>query len=59
MAMLTSLFQTLLLHKVDPRKYLTASLQACADNASKVPEDIAPWMPWNFSTQKNEGQNEG
>jgi len=53
MAMLMSLFQTLLLHQVDPRKYLTAYLQACADNGSKAPADIEPWMPWNFSSSEN------
>jgi len=53
MAMLMSLFQTLLLHQVDPRKYLTAYLQACADNGSRAPADIEPWLPWNFSTSEN------
>jgi len=45
MAMLMSLFQTLLLHQVNPRKYLTAYLQACADNGSQPPGNIEPWMP--------------
>jgi transposase len=53
MAMLMSLFQTLLLHQVDPRKYLTAYLQACADNGSRAPENIEPWLPWNFSSSEN------
>jgi hypothetical protein len=53
MAMLMSLFQTLLLHQVDPRKYLTAYLQACADNGSRAPADIEPWLPWNFSSSEN------
>jgi hypothetical protein len=48
MAMLMSLFQTLLLHRVDPRKYLTAYLQACTDNASRPPADMEPWLPWNY-----------
>jgi len=56
MAMLMSLFQTLLLHQVDPRKYLTAYLQACAENGSQAPADIAPWLPWNFSTSENAPQ---
>jgi transposase len=59
MAMLMSLFQTLLLHQVDPRKYLTAYLQACADNSSQPPGNIEPWMPWNFSTQKTSSQESG
>jgi len=40
MAMLMSLFQTLLLHEVNPRKYLTAYLQACADNSSQPPCNV-------------------
>ena len=50
---LMTLLQTLSLHKVDPRKYLTAYLQACAENGEKAPEDIAPWMPWDFTFSKS------
>ena len=49
---LMSLLQTLLLHKVDPRKYLTAYLQACADNASRAPSDITRWLPWNYAASQ-------
>ena len=50
---LMSLLQTLLLHKVDPRKYLTAYLQACADNASRAPSDITHWLPWNYAASQD------
>ncbi len=53
MVMLMSLLQTLMLHKLDPRKYLSAYLQACADNGSQAPTHIAPWLPWNFSASAN------
>jgi len=56
MAMLMSLLQTLLLHRVDPRKYLTAYLQSCANNGSRPPEDMGPWMPWNFCSDQQAGQ---
>ena len=59
MATLMSPFQTLLLHEVDPRKNLTAYLQACADNSSQPPANIEPWLPWNFSTQKTSSQESG
>jgi len=59
MAMFMSLFQTLLLHQVDPRKYLTAYLQACADNRAQPPANIEPWMPWKFSSQKTTSQETG
>lgn len=59
MAMLMSLFQTLLLHQIDPRKYLTAYLQACADNGSRAPADIEPWLPWNFSSLQSTSEETG
>jgi hypothetical protein len=38
----------LVLHKVNPRTYLTSYLQACAVNGSKAPEQLERWLPWNF-----------
>lgn len=48
LAMMLTLLQTLVLHNVNPRTYLTAYLQACAFNGSKVPEQLEGWLPWNF-----------
>jgi transposase len=48
MAMLMTLFQTLALHGVDDRRYLTAYLEACAQNQGQPPSDLTPWLPWNF-----------
>ncbi len=48
LAMMLTLLQTLLLHNVNPRTYLTAYLQACAVNGSKAPEQLERWLPWNF-----------
>ena len=48
MAMLMTLFQTLALHGVDDRGYLTAYLMACAQNQGQAPNDLTPWLPWNF-----------
>ena len=48
MAMLMTLFQTLALHGVDDRGYLTAYLEACAQNQGLPPSDLTPWLPWNF-----------
>jgi transposase len=59
LAMLMSLIQTLLLHKIDPRKYLRAYLQFCAGHGSKAPEDIKPWLPWNFSTSQSSPEESG
>jgi hypothetical protein len=43
-----TLFQTLALHGVDDRGYLTAYLRACAQNQGQAPNDLTPWLPWNF-----------
>jgi transposase len=48
LAMMLTLLQTLVLHSVNPRTYLTAYLQACAVNGSKAPEQLERWLPWNF-----------
>ena len=48
MAMMMTLFQTLALHGVDDRGYLTAYLEACAQNQGLVPLDLNPWLPWNY-----------
>jgi transposase len=48
MAMMMTLFQTLALHGIDDRGYLTAYLEACAQNQGRVPLDLTPWLPWNF-----------
>ncbi len=48
MAMLMTLFQTLALHGVEDRGYLTAYLEVCAQNQGQPPRDLTPWLPWNF-----------
>ena len=48
LAMMLTLLQTLVLHNVNPRTYLTAYLQACVVNGSKAPEQLERWLPWNF-----------
>lgn len=48
MVMMMTLFQTLALHGIDERGYLTAYLEACAQNQGRVPLDLTPWLPWNF-----------
>ena len=48
LATMLTLLQTLVLHKINPRTYLTAYLQACALNGSKAPQQLERWLPWNF-----------
>jgi transposase len=51
-AMLFSLFQTLALWNINPRVWLQEYLQACADAGGQAPQDVAAFLPWNLSEQK-------
>lgn len=51
-AVLFSIFQTLLLWNINPRLWLTAFLEACAENQGQVPEDIQRFLPWNMSDEQ-------
>jgi len=50
-AMLFSLFATLKLHGINPRRWLTAYLEACAAAGGKAPENAADFLPWNMSEE--------
>jgi transposase len=45
-AMLFSLFQTLCLWDLNPRQWLTAYLNACAEAGGRVPEQLDRFLPW-------------
>jgi transposase len=51
-AVVYSIFQTLLLHHIDPQQFLLHYLQACADNGGRAPDDIDAFLPWNLSEQQ-------
>jgi transposase len=51
-AMLFSLFATLQLWKLNPRRWLTWYLQSCAEADGKAPVDINPFLPWNLSREQ-------
>ena len=48
-AMMFSIFQTLLLWKLNPRLWLRAYLDACAHNGSRPPVDLSTFLPWEMS----------
>jgi transposase len=48
-AMMFSIFQTLLLWKLNPRRWLHAYLEACAQNGSRPPTDLSTFLPWEMS----------
>jgi transposase len=47
-----SIFATLLMGKLNPRRWLTWYFDECAAAGGKVPADIQPFLPWNLSEQK-------
>jgi transposase len=51
-AMLFSLFQTLCLWDLNPRRWLTAYLSACAAAGGRVPESVDRFLPWNLSADQ-------
>jgi len=51
-ASLFSIFQTLKLWKINPRKWLTQYLHACAENRSQVPPDLTCFLPWTMSPEQ-------
>jgi transposase len=50
--MMFSIVATLKKHRLNPRKWLTAYLQACAEAGAKAPEDVEQWLPWKMSVQQ-------
>jgi transposase len=50
-AALFSIFATLSLWKLNPRKWLTWYFEQCAAAGGKVPENIQPFLPWNLSEE--------
>lgn len=63
-AMLFSVFQTLCLWDINPRVWLTAYLQGCAQAGGSAPADVDAFMPWRMTEAKRKewslsGQGEG
>lgn len=51
-ACMFSIMQTLRLWKLNPRLWLTAYLQYCADLGGKAPEDLTTFVPWKISKEQ-------
>ncbi len=51
-AMMFSLFQTLCLWGLNPRLWLTAFLQACAETGGRAAVDVERFLPWNLSPEQ-------
>jgi transposase len=53
-----SIFATLSMWKLNPRKWLTWYFEQCAAAGGKVPEDIQQFLPWNLSAEKRKNLGE-
>jgi transposase len=51
-AMLFSVLQTLCLWNLNPRLWLAAYLQACADGGGKAPTKLDGFLPWQMSPEQ-------
>ncbi len=58
-ATLFSLFATLELWAINPRLWLTAYFQACAEAGGQAPEEAQRWLPWNLPINDREALAEG
>jgi transposase len=53
-AMMFSLFQTVLLWKLNPHHWLYSYLTACAENGGRPPADLSPFLPWEMSEERKQ-----
>ena len=53
-AVLFTLFQTLLVNHINPKQFLLAYFNACAQNGGNIPENIDLFLPWNLSEEQKE-----
>lgn len=51
-ATLFTLFQTLLMNHVDPRQFLLAYFDACAQAGGRPPPQVGRWLPWNLTEEQ-------
>jgi transposase len=47
-----SILATVKQQGVCPRRFLQGYLGACAQNGGRAPEDLEPYLPWNWSAEK-------
>jgi hypothetical protein len=58
-AMMFSILQTLELHGICPRKWMTRYLSACAELRGRVPEDFSRFLPWNLTEEERAALSAG
>src|SRR6266403_2147265 len=53
-AMMFSVVQTVLLWGLNPHHWLSAFLQACADQGGTCPPDLLAFLPWQMTPERRE-----
>ena len=53
-AMMFSIFQTIILWRLNPRTWLKFYLQACANNAGKSPKNLNEFLPWMMNNERRQ-----
>jgi transposase len=53
-AMMFSLFQTILLWKLNPHHWLYSYLTACAESRGQAPADLSSFLPWEMSEERRQ-----
>jgi transposase len=53
-AMMFSVIQTVLLWGLNPHHWLSAFLQACAENGGQSPTDLSTFLPWQMTPERRE-----
>src|SRR6266446_7187403 len=51
-AMMFSVIQTVLLWGLNPHHWLSAFLQACAENGGQSPTDLSAFLPWQMTPER-------
>lgn len=51
-AWMFSLLASLKKWRINPRKWLVAYLQACAQAGGQVPAEVEKWLPWKLSAEQ-------
>jgi transposase len=53
-AAMFSVVQTILLWGLNPHHWLSAFLQACADNGGQSPTDLSAFLPWQMTPERRD-----
>ena len=57
-AALFSILHTLQLHRIDPHKWLSSYLQACAQAGNRPPPQLERFLPWGMDPARREDWRE-